>query len=64
MSLFTQFFVHDSGGSRFLMIVQDGKIWMQTVSKALRLLKRTATISAESSQTSGGWVFQIYKVIF
>jgi hypothetical protein len=34
-----QFFVHDSGDSRFLMIVQDGKIWMQTISRAQWLLK-------------------------
>ena len=39
MCMTAQFFVHGSIGSRFLMIIKVGKIWMQTISKARRLLK-------------------------
>ena len=27
------FFVHDSGGLRLWMLIQDGKMWMHTISQ-------------------------------
>ena len=45
--------VHDSGDSRFLMIIQVGKIWMQTISKALWLLSwRIDFLNILSARTS------------
>lgn len=38
MCMTAQFFVHGSGDSRFLMITQVGKIWMQMISKLQWLL--------------------------
>jgi hypothetical protein len=34
-----QFSVHIAAGLKFLMIIQDGKIWMQIISRAGWLLK-------------------------
>jgi hypothetical protein len=39
MCMTAQFFVHNAVGSRFLIIIQVGKIWMQTISKARCLSK-------------------------